>query len=157
MGKWYLCNDQANVAVIDVNSKYVYPKTINKEKFSVYTVVSPYLWHVRLGHVNYGTMKRITNLGLIPRFELDARYKCETCVETKFAKKPFKSIERTSEPLQLIHSDLCDLKFVESRGGKKYFITFVDDCTRFCYVYLLTSKDETMSIFVKYKNEVETT
>ena len=38
---------------------------------------------------------------------------------------------------------------------KKYFITFIDDCTRFCYVYLLNSKDETIDAFKQYKNEVE--
>ncbi|XP_070007753.1 uncharacterized protein [Nicotiana sylvestris] len=42
-----------------------------------------------------------------------------------------------------------------SQGGKKYFITFIDDCTRYCYVYLLNSKDEAIEAFKQYKNEVE--
>ena len=42
-----------------------------------------------------------------------------------------------------------------TRGGKKYFITFIDDCTRYCYVYLLNSKDEAMNMFLTYKAEVE--
>jgi hypothetical protein len=46
-------------------------------------------------------------------------------------------VQRSSEPLDLIHSDICDLKFVQIVGGKKYFITFIDDCTRYCYIYLL--------------------
>jgi hypothetical protein len=29
-----------------------------------------------------------------------------------------------------------------TKDGKRYFITFIDDCTRFCYVYLLKTKDE---------------
>ena len=37
---------------------------------------------------------------------------------------------------------------------KKYFITFIDDCTRFFYVYLLSSKDEGIDSFKQYKNEV---
>ena len=40
-------------------------------------------------------------------------------------------------------------------GGKRYFITFIDDCSRFCYVYLLSSKDEALDMFKTYKNEVE--
>nr|CAN82978.1 hypothetical protein VITISV_023328 [Vitis vinifera] len=64
-------------------------------------------------------------------------------------------VERSTEPLDLIHSDICDLKFVQTRGGKKYFITFIDDCTRYCYVYLLKSKDEAIEMFKHYKNEVE--
>ena len=42
-----------------------------------------------------------------------------------------------------------------TRGGKKYFITFIDDYSRFCYVYLLHRKNETIDVFKTYKNEVE--
>ncbi|XP_073137784.1 uncharacterized protein [Henckelia pumila] len=45
--------------------------------------------------------------------------------------------------------------FVQTRGGKKYFITFIDDCTRFCYVFLLRSKYEALEAFKTYKTEVE--
>lgn len=38
---------------------------------------------------------------------------------------------------------------------KKYITTFIDDCTRYCYVYLMRSKDETLDMFVHYKTEVE--
>ena len=34
----------------------------------------------------------------------------------------------------MIHSDTRDLKFALTRGGNKYFITFVDDSTKYCYV-----------------------
>ena len=47
------------------------------------------------------------------------------------------------------------MKSIPSRVGKKYFITFIDDCTRYCYVYLLNSKDETIDAFRQYKTEVE--
>lgn len=36
-----------------------------------------------------------------------------------------------------------------------FFIIFIDDNSRYCYVYLLTSKDETFAKFVKYKFEME--
>jgi hypothetical protein len=42
-----------------------------------------------------------------------------------------------------------------NKGGKRYFMTFIDDCTRFCYVYLLKSKDEALHYFKIYKSEVE--
>ena len=38
---------------------------------------------------------------------------------------------------------------------KKYFITFINDCTRDCCVYLLRGKDEAIEVFKYYKNEVE--
>jgi hypothetical protein len=42
-----------------------------------------------------------------------------------------------------------------TKGGKMYFITFIDDCTRLCYVYLLKSKDEALNYFKIYKAELE--
>ena len=68
----------------------------------------------------------------------------------------FKRVERNTKVLDLIHSVICDLKFAPTRGGNKYFITFVEDCTKYCYVYLLKSKDEAMDKFKIYKEEVKT-
>jgi transposase InsO family protein len=42
-----------------------------------------------------------------------------------------------------------------TKGGKRYFMTFIDDCTIFCYVYLLKSEDEALHYFKIYKAEVE--
>lgn len=97
-------------------------------------------------------MRRLVNLEHLPKFHIDLIHKCKTCVETKLTKSHFSTIERSTEPLELIHSDICDLKFIQTRGGKTYFITFIDDCIRYCYVYLLKSKDEALEMFVHYKN-----
>jgi transposase InsO family protein len=42
-----------------------------------------------------------------------------------------------------------------TKGGKRYFLTFINDSTRFCYVYLLKTKDEAFNYFKIYKAEVE--
>nr|GEV41475.1 zinc finger, CCHC-type [Tanacetum cinerariifolium] len=52
-------------------------------------------------------------------------------------------------------SDLCDLHATPSLGNKKYFMAFIDDASRFCYVYLLHSKDEALDKFKVFKPEVE--
>ena len=67
----------------------------------------------------------------------------------------FQSVERHTKLLDLIHIDICDLKFVQTRGGSKYFFTFIDDNTKYYYVYLLKSKNEAIEKFVLYKYEVE--
>ncbi|GJT26529.1 zinc finger, CCHC-type containing protein [Tanacetum coccineum] len=51
--------------------------------------------------------------------------------------------------------DLRDLHATPSLGNKKYFVTFIDDASRFCYVYLLHSKDEALDKFKVFKTEVE--
>ena len=127
----------------------------NKGTSSIYMLDSSNLWHGRLGHVNHHTLHRLINLNLLPKFEIDFDHKCETCVEAKMARASFKSVERSIERLDLIHSDVCDMKSIQTRDGKKYFITFIDDCTRYCYVYSLRSKNEAIEAFMQYKNEVE--
>ena len=128
---------------------------MNKASASAYILESSNIWHGRLGHVNYDTLRRLINLNHMLTFQIDAKHKCETCVEAKLTKSSFQSVERHIEPLDLIHNDLYDLKFVQTRSGNKYFITFVDDGTNYCYVYLHKSKDEAIDKFVLYKNEVE--
>lgn len=77
------------------------------------------------------------------------------CVEAKLTKTPCKSVEREIEPLELIPSDLCDFKSLKTRGGNKYFLTFIDNNARYCYVYLLKSKEKAILILILYKNEDE--
>ena len=57
-------------------------------------------------------------------------------------RKPHKVVKEAKNlaPLDLIHSDLCRMNGVLTKGGKRYFMTLIDDCTRFCYVYLSNTK-----------------
>ena len=57
--------------------------------------------------------------------------------------------------LELIHTDVCDNKDHLTRGGKRYFITFTDDYSKYTYVYLLRTKDEAFEKFKIFKEEVE--
>ena len=128
VGKGYLSND-----LFKMNVMTAFPLIDNdKSSSSVYMLESSNVWYGRLGHVNYYTLDRLINLDLLPKFKIDFNHKCEICVEVKMTKVSFKSVERSTEPLELIHSDVCDMKFVQTRGAKKYFITFIDDCTRYC-------------------------
>ena len=123
---------------------------------SVYIAESVDLWHGRLGHVNFASLKRLRNMSLIPNVNTENCSKCPVCVEEKFAKKPFKNVTtRKIELLELVHSDLTDFKNTMSKGGKKWYITFVDDYSRYTKIYLLKSKDEAEEMFLKYKAEVE--
>ena len=150
VGKGYMSNGLFKMNVMTIVSDFN-----NKNTSSTYMLESSNIWHDRLGHVNFDTLHKLMNLELLPKFNIDANHKCETCVESKLTRASFQIIERSTKPLELIHSDTCDLKYVQTRGGKKYFVTFIDDCTRYCYVYFLRSKDEALEKFMHYKNEVE--
>lgn len=44
---------------------------------------------------------------------------------------------------------------VLTKDVKKYFMTLIDDSTRYCRVYLLKSEDEASNFFKIYKAKVE--
>ena len=150
VGKGYM-----NDGMWKLNVMTVIKSSMNKASSFAYMLESSNLWHGRLGHVNYDTIRRLINLDHMPTFHIDSQHKCETCVEAKLTRSSFQSIERHIETVGLIYSDICDLKFVQTRRGNKFFITFVDDSTKYCYVYLLKSKDEAIEKVVLYKIEVE--
>jgi hypothetical protein len=80
------------------------------------------------------------------------RSKCHACVQAKQPRKPFKSVEDKSlATLDLIHSDLCEMNGILTRVAKKYFITFIHDASRYCQLYLVKTKDETLNCFKIYK------
>ncbi|GJY25438.1 zinc finger, CCHC-type containing protein [Tanacetum coccineum] len=112
------------------------------------------LWHARLCHVHFKRMQDMSKDGLIPAFDMDTE-KCKTCMLTKITKKPFQNVKRETEVLELIHSNLCDLHATPSSGNKKYFVTFINDASRFCYVYLLHTKDEALDKFKVFKTKFE--
>ncbi|GJZ53004.1 pol polyprotein [Tanacetum coccineum] len=128
---------------------------INKMNSSAYLIESSNVWHGRLRHVNFNSLRRLIKLNSIPNFHIDSKYKCETCVEAKLTRSSFKLVKQKIKPLDMIHTDICDLKSLPTKGVNKYFITFIDDCTKYCYVYLLKNKDEAIDKFVLYKTEVE--
>ncbi|GKD45945.1 pol polyprotein [Tanacetum coccineum] len=149
VGKGYAVNGMFKLNVMVVKND------INKMNSSAYLIESSNVWHGRLGHVNFNSMRRLIKFNSILNFYIDSKYKCETCVEAKLTRSSFKSVKRKTEPLDMIHTDICDLKSLPTKGGNKYFITFIDDCTKYCYVYLLKSKDEAIDKFVLYKTEVD--
>lgn len=115
------------------------------------------LWHRRLGHLNRGEMD------LLRRQLADgikdcniSTQKCQTCVEGKSSKLPFKAQgKRANGLLHLVHSDLCGPMSINSIGGARYMLTFIDDFSRKKFVYFLKKKSETVKVFEKFKARVE--
>ncbi|KAL8149203.1 hypothetical protein AgCh_006275 [Apium graveolens] len=63
--------------------------------------------------------------------------------------------ERAADLLGLVHTDVCGPMSTQAMGGFSYFITFIDDRSRFKYVYLMKHKSEAFEKFKEYKYEVE--
>ena len=57
--------------------------------------------------------------------------------------------------LELVHSHVCNSNDVLMRCGKRYFITFIEDFSKYCYLYLVNHKSELFDKFKVYKTKVE--
>ena len=131
-------------------------EVINGNSSSFACLVDSYdIWHARLGHVSSGYIKKMQTLGLINNIDYSCLSKCQICFPSKQTKKTCGLVARETKLLELIHYDLGDLKQTMTRGGKKFYVTFIDDYSRFTRVYLLRNKDGAFDMFLSYKVEVE--
>lgn len=99
------------------------------------------LWHARLGHITFCSLNYMFKNGYIARNNKHAG-KCELCIQAKMTTEPFRIVEGVIELLDLVHPDICEFNGELIRGGKRYFIIFIDDFSRFTLVYLLRTKDD---------------
>ena len=70
------------------------------------------MWHDRLWRIKNYSIQRLIKLELLPNIIFKKNHKCEVCVESKFSKPSFQTIEINNEPLSLIHLNIGDLKIV---------------------------------------------
>jgi hypothetical protein len=63
--------------------------------------------------------------------------------------------ERVNDLLGLVHIDVCETMSYIARGGFQYFITFIDDFSRYGYIYLMRRKSESFEKFKEFQNEVQ--
>ena len=62
---------------------------------------------------------------------------------------------RAKESLELVHSDLCGPMTIRARENFGYFVIFIDDYSRYGYIYLMLHKSECFEKFKKYRTEME--
>ncbi|MCO5613209.1 hypothetical protein L7F22_067485 [Adiantum nelumboides] len=115
--------------------------------------VSTLMWHYRLGHINGHTLQRMAKNGLCSGLppNLSSIDLCEGCIMGKASHKPFhRSQSRSSQLNQLVHSDLCGPMESASITGSLYFLTFIDDFSRYTTLYFLKQKSQVLTCFKEY-------
>lgn len=61
-----------------------------------------------------------------------------------------------SHPFDLLHCDIWGAYRVTSHSGFRYFLTLVDDCTRFTWVYLLKNKCDALQVVPRFFSMIDT-
>lgn len=117
------------------------------------------MWHKRLGHVGLDKLERIIKNNLvkgIPNLEVKKEIVCTRCQYGKSHQQPYEpSSHRSTKPLELVHSDVFGPVKQSSLTGKRYMITFIDDFSRFVWVYFMKEKSEALSKFKEFKSDAE--
>ena len=81
---------------------------------------------------------------------------CKLCLENKMTKRSFPlKGHQANDLLELVYSDVYVLFNVQARGGHEYFFTFIDDCSRYGYAYLMHRKSETFEKLKEFRVETE--
>ncbi|CAL2238911.1 unnamed protein product [Prunus armeniaca] len=106
------------------------------------------------GHPSFGYLKRL--FPSLFRSCDESSFKCETCILAKSHRTVFPlSDSKAAKPFNLVHYDVWGPACVTSNGFR-WFVTFIDDCTRLTWVFLLKNKHDVASILLEFYTMVST-
>ncbi|PKU60961.1 Retrovirus-related Pol polyprotein from transposon TNT 1-94 [Dendrobium catenatum] len=111
------------------------------------TVSTSNLLHAMLGHPNNRILATLAQNIPISHFS-HKKFSCNSCNVAKSHKLSFN--KRTSvsySPFELLHTDVWGPAPTNSITGFRYYVIFIDDFTRFTWIYFMQSKQETFSKF----------
>jgi transposase InsO family protein len=100
-------------------------------------------------------MEHLVKGSILPPLEFSDLEQCIDCIKGKFTKKIKKDAKRSTGILELIHTDICGPFPVSFVDGFDSFITFIDDYSRYGYIYPIKEKSEALDKFKIFKAEVE--
>jgi len=111
------------------------------------------VWHKRLGHLS----DRRLNILQSQYNYIDYRKEhCDVCHMSKQKKLPFSNSESCADKcFDIIHVDIWGPSPTPSLHGHHYFLTIIDDSSRFTLVYLMCNKSETRTHLINFVNYAE--
>ncbi|GKB04883.1 zinc finger, CCHC-type containing protein [Tanacetum coccineum] len=115
VGKAYACDGMFKLNINKITSSAYLPDCNFISSFNIECSAFN-LWHNRLVHINYRTMNDMLKQGIIS-YNGEHKDKCKICVQAKMKRKPFPKVDRQSENLELVYSDICELNGQLTRGG----------------------------------------
>ncbi|RVW90885.1 Retrovirus-related Pol polyprotein from transposon TNT 1-94 [Vitis vinifera] len=113
------------------------------------------LWHKRLGHISKSRVERLVSDGILDSLDFSDFDICVECIKGKQTKTKKLGANRATDVLELIHTDICGPYPTASWNGQQYFITFIDDYSRYGYLFLIHEKSQSLDVFKTFKAEIE--
>ena len=117
------------------------------------------MWHLRFGHLGSDDLKLLDHKSLVGGLSLDQKEKfdrqSEGCAFGKQHHYPFPNMKVHSYENSLIHTDVCRPMSIDSVRRSKYFVTFIDDYSKYTIVYTIKHKSEVLQKFKEYVDMAE--
>ncbi|KAJ2911395.1 hypothetical protein MD484_g9020, partial [Candolleomyces efflorescens] len=119
------------------------------------------LLHQWLGHIGKDRLRTLLSQNLATGIAVKPGSKmidiCEPCLAGKQHRDPFPSLtsNRASNLLARIHSDLHGPLQTQTPSGYRYWVTFIDDFSRYKEVTLLKRKSDAFDTFKEFVAKAE--
>ena len=110
------------------------------------------LWHLRLCHITEDRITKLVRMRILSNLESTSNLTYEACLQGKMTRSLFiGQMVRANDVLEIIYSDICGPFSEMTRGGFYYFITFIDDLSRYEHLFLIKNKSECFEKFKEFK------
>lgn len=113
-------------------------------------------WHARLGHPYFYLVQQVLRNNKLPFVgEHNHETICDSCQRAKSHQLPYPiSTSISTQPLQLIFSDVWGLA-PTSVGRHTYYVSFIDDYSKYTWIYLLKKRSDVFQVFQNFQALVE--
>ena len=109
--------------LLDLDRSDTHIHNIDAKRCKVNNDSATYLWHCSLGHIGVKRMKKLHVDGILESLDYESLGACELYHMGKMTKTLFSgTMERATDLLEIIHTDVCDPMSVKARGKYLYFL-----------------------------------
>ena len=114
------------------------------------------LWHSLLGHASISRVKELASMGLLGSVSIE-NFDCMPCQLGKQTALPFNnSVSHALSSFDLIHSDVWGPSPIATQGGSRYFVIFMDDFSRYTWIYFFKNRSKLSQIYRDFTKMIET-
>jgi histone deacetylase 1/2 len=125
----------------------------NKQAFGA-TKISSSRWHSRLGHPAFSIVERVLRNNELP-FVGEHESVCDSCQKAKSHQLPYPvSTSVSTTPLELVFSDVWG-PAPTSVGRHNYYVSFIDDFSKFTWIYLIKKNLMFLKSFIISKHSLK--
>lgn len=129
---------------------YIFPSTLSPQAYSMLWV-SLHQWHAWFGHLSMQIVSLVLSKASLLIIKSSKEGLCHSC-QSKYHQLPC----NITPPQLLLFTDVWDPAPIISHGSFHYYLSFVDDYSRFTWIFSLKCKSNITTVFLSFKLNVKT-